>query len=58
MWSQRLIADGIMDEAAVKAMDKEVLQEVDDAYQFADEAPDPEPSELYTDVYAEEKREE
>ena len=23
-------------------------------YQFADEAPDPEPGELYTDVYAEE----
>jgi TPP-dependent pyruvate/acetoin dehydrogenase alpha subunit len=42
-----------MEEAAVKALDKEVLQEVNDAYQFADEAPDPEPGELWADVYAE-----
>ena len=32
--------------------DKEVLQEVNDAYQFADEAPDPDADELYRDVYA------
>ncbi len=51
VWSQRLIADKLMDEAAVKAMDKSVLEEVDDAYQFADQAPDPEPGELFTDVY-------
>ena len=37
----------------VKKIDKEVLEEVDDAYQFADEAPEPEPGELLTDVYAE-----
>ena len=53
VWSQRLIAEGIMDEAAVRALDKEVIAEVEDAYQFADEAPDPEPGELCTDVYAE-----
>jgi TPP-dependent pyruvate/acetoin dehydrogenase alpha subunit len=41
----------MMDDAAVKALDKEVLQEVSDAYQFADEAPDPEPEALFTDVY-------
>jgi TPP-dependent pyruvate/acetoin dehydrogenase alpha subunit len=35
-------------------MDKEVLQEVEDAYQFADQAPDPAPEELYTHVYVEE----
>jgi TPP-dependent pyruvate/acetoin dehydrogenase alpha subunit len=45
--------DGLMDEAAVRSMDKEILDEVEDAYQFADEAPDPEPEQLYTDVYAE-----
>ena len=28
------------------------MAEVEDAYQFADEAPDPEPGELYADVYA------
>jgi pyruvate dehydrogenase E1 component alpha subunit len=52
VWSQRLIAEGLMDEAGVKALDKEVMDEVNDAYQFADEAPDPEMEELYRDVYA------
>ena len=52
VWSQRLIADGLMDQAAAKALDKEVMEEVDDAYQFAEQAPDPEPGELFTHVYA------
>ncbi len=52
VWSQRLIAEGLLDEAGVKALDKEVGDEVNDAYQFADEAPDPEMEELYRDVYA------
>jgi len=52
LWSQRLIAEGLMDEAGVKALDKEVLREVNDAYQFAEEAPDPEPEALWADVYA------
>jgi pyruvate dehydrogenase E1 component alpha subunit len=52
VWSQRLIAEGLVDEAGVKTMDKEVIQEVEDAYQFADQAPEPEPEELYRDVYA------
>jgi pyruvate dehydrogenase E1 component alpha subunit len=52
VWSQRLMAEGLTDEAAVKALDKEVVDEVNDAYQFAEEAPDPEPEELYKDVYA------
>jgi pyruvate dehydrogenase E1 component alpha subunit len=52
VWSQRLVEDGLMDQAAVKALDKEVMEEVDDAYKFADEAPDPEAGELYTHVYA------
>ena len=52
VWSHRLIEDGLMDEAGVRAMDKAVLDEVDDAYQFADQAADPDPEQLYTDVYA------
>jgi pyruvate dehydrogenase E1 component subunit alpha len=52
VWSQRLIADSLMDEGAVRALDKEVVEEVEDAYQFADEAPDPEPDELFRGVYA------
>jgi TPP-dependent pyruvate/acetoin dehydrogenase alpha subunit len=38
-------------------MDKDVLEEVEDAYQFADQAPDPEAEELYKDVYSREERE-
>jgi pyruvate dehydrogenase E1 component alpha subunit len=57
VWSQRLIADGLMDEEAIRAMDKSVMQEVDDAYQFADQTPDPAPEELYTHVYADQQRE-
>ena len=55
VWSQRLIAEGIMEEPAVRAMDQEVIAEVEDAYQFADQAPDPDPDALYRDVYAEEQ---
>jgi pyruvate dehydrogenase E1 component alpha subunit len=55
VWSQRLLAEELMDEAAVKAMDKSVMEEVEDAYQFADQAPDPEPEALYRDVYAEDR---
>ena len=51
VWSQRLIAEGLIDDAAVKALDKEIIGEVNDAYQFAEEAPDPEADELYRDVY-------
>jgi pyruvate dehydrogenase E1 component alpha subunit len=55
VWSRRLIAEGLLEDAGVKALNKSVLEEVEDAYQFAEQAPDPEPGELYTDVYAEEK---
>jgi pyruvate dehydrogenase E1 component alpha subunit len=51
VWSQRLTEDGLMDQASVKALDKQVMETVDDAYQFADQAPDPEPDALYRDVY-------
>ena len=57
VWSQRLIADGLMDEAAVRAMDKDMMEEVEEAYEFADQAPDPASEELYTHVYADEPRE-
>jgi pyruvate dehydrogenase E1 component subunit alpha len=53
VWSQRLIEEGIMDQAGVKALDKEIVDEVEDAYKFADEAPEPAMEELYSDVYSE-----
>jgi pyruvate dehydrogenase E1 component alpha subunit len=57
VWSQRLIADGLIDEGTVRAMDKAVMEEVEEAYDFADQGPDPAPEELYSHVYADEKRE-
>jgi pyruvate dehydrogenase E1 component alpha subunit len=48
-----LESQGLADDAALKAIDAEVKKIVADAAEFARTAPEPEPSELYTDVYAE-----
>ena len=51
---QELLVSGkIADEAALKAIDAEVRRIVADAAEFARTAPEPEPGELYTDVYVE-----
>jgi pyruvate dehydrogenase E1 component alpha subunit len=50
---ERLEAAGMADEAALKAIDAEVKRIVADAAEFARTAPEPDPSELYTDVYLE-----
>jgi len=50
---ERLEADGAADEAAFKAIDAEVKAIVADSAEFARTAPEPDPSELYTDVYLE-----
>ena len=55
VWSNKLMEDGIMDEDSIRAMDDEVQAEVMDAYEFAEQAPDPEPGELWTHVYASEE---
>jgi pyruvate dehydrogenase E1 component alpha subunit len=52
LWSERLKAEGIIDETGIQRLNEDVLAEVLDAYEFADQSPDPEPGELYTDVYA------
>ncbi|HEY5007921.1 MAG TPA: pyruvate dehydrogenase (acetyl-transferring) E1 component subunit alpha, partial [Caulobacteraceae bacterium] len=49
----RLEAAGLADESALKAIDAEIRKIVADAAEFARTAPEPDPSELYTDVYAE-----
>jgi pyruvate dehydrogenase E1 component alpha subunit len=46
----RLKDEGVMDQAAFEAMEAEIRAEVEDAYHFADESPDPEPDALYRDV--------
>jgi pyruvate dehydrogenase E1 component alpha subunit len=45
--------NGWADETALKAIDAEVKAIVADAAEFARTSPEPEPSELYTDVYLE-----
>ncbi|MBS0412141.1 MAG: pyruvate dehydrogenase (acetyl-transferring) E1 component subunit alpha [Proteobacteria bacterium] len=49
----RLEQLGFADEAALKAVDAEVKAIVADAAEFARTTPEPDPSELYTDVYTE-----
>ena len=46
----KLKEEGVIDQAGLDAMDAEVHAEVDDAVKFADESPDPDANELYTDV--------
>jgi pyruvate dehydrogenase E1 component alpha subunit len=48
-----LRSKGMADDAALKAIDAEVRRIVADAAEFARTAPEPEPGELYTDVYVE-----
>ena len=43
----------IVDEAALKEIDREVKDIVSEAAEFAQNSPEPDPSELYTDVLAE-----
>jgi pyruvate dehydrogenase E1 component alpha subunit len=43
----------IVDEAALKQIDREVKEIVSEAAEFAQNSPEPDPSELYTDVLAE-----
>ncbi|HSE69064.1 MAG TPA: pyruvate dehydrogenase (acetyl-transferring) E1 component subunit alpha, partial [Gemmatimonadales bacterium] len=52
LWSEKLKADGIVTDEQIAEMDKEVVAEVQDAYEFADAAEEPELEELYTNVYA------
>jgi pyruvate dehydrogenase E1 component alpha subunit len=49
--AERMRAGGALDDAGWEALDAEVKAEVDDAYEFAERSPDPDPAELFTDVY-------
>jgi pyruvate dehydrogenase E1 component alpha subunit len=50
---ERLEEDGLIDEAAARAIDAEVKAVVADAAEFARTTPEPDPSELMTDIYLE-----
>lgn len=53
LYKQRLISEGIINEADYNNMDKEIKGVVEEAVKFADKSPEPPLNELYTDVYVE-----
>jgi pyruvate dehydrogenase E1 component alpha subunit len=52
-FSDRCLRDGILSDADVKAIEKDVNDTVDEAVAFADASPEPPAEWLYTDVYKE-----
>jgi pyruvate dehydrogenase E1 component alpha subunit len=50
-FAERLIAEGVIDEAERQRMDAEALARVDAAVEFADASPLPAPDSLFDDVY-------
>jgi pyruvate dehydrogenase E1 component alpha subunit len=52
LFSTTLLETGTASEDDLEEMDKNVRDEVARAVSFADESPEPDPKELYTDVYA------
>ena len=48
----RMLAAGAIDEAGLKAIDKEIKDVVAQSAEFAQMSPEPDPKELWTDVYA------
>ena len=52
LFSASLLEAKIVDQKALDELDQKVREEVEDSLRFADESPFPDPSELYTDVYA------
>jgi len=51
--AERLLATGKITEAEIKDLDKEIRAIVQDAADFAQSSPEPDPAELYTDVVVE-----
>ena len=50
--SERLVAEGLASQTEIDALQEEVDRETEEAVQFADESPFPEPGVLYEDIYA------
>ena len=48
-----LVAGKLATDDELKAVDRDIKAIVNEAAQFAQESPEPDPSELYTDVYTE-----
>ncbi|HEY0385997.1 MAG TPA: pyruvate dehydrogenase (acetyl-transferring) E1 component subunit alpha [Pyrinomonadaceae bacterium] len=52
LFTASLQEKGVIDEAALKEIEREVRDVVERSVKFADESPEPDPAELYTHVYA------
>src|SRR5690349_6933074 len=52
LFSASLLEEKIVDQKTLDEIDRKIKEEVEDSLRFADESPLPDPSELYTDVYA------
>ena len=50
--AEKLKEEKVMDQTALDALDAEIHAAVEQAVQFADESPDPDAADLYTDVLA------
>jgi pyruvate dehydrogenase E1 component alpha subunit len=50
---ERILAEGFADDAELKAVDRDIKAVVTEAAEFAQNGPEPDPSELYTDVLLE-----
>jgi len=51
VFTERCVKDGILADADVKAVEKDVNDLVDEAVAFAEASPEPAPEELFRDVY-------
>ncbi len=52
LFTASLKEKGILTDDHLAAIEKEVREQVEHAARFADESPEPDPAELYTDIYA------
>ena len=52
IWGDTLITEEIATQDELDALRQEAAEEVDAAVEFARQSPDPQPEDLYTDVYA------
>ena len=49
----RMLEDGLVSEDALKTIDRQIRDIVNEAAEFAQNSPEPDPAELYTDVLIE-----
>ncbi|MCS7063735.1 MAG: pyruvate dehydrogenase (acetyl-transferring) E1 component subunit alpha [Methylacidiphilales bacterium] len=52
LYESKLLEEGVMTTDAVEQLDEEVKAEVQDAYDFADNSPDPEIEEVFDDIFS------